>query len=134
MLNLSYSVKGADQVAQDLGRFRLDSIQAEVAAILDDMAKEAAHYPPELPGQRYVRTGTLGRGWTGGQTMFPQKSATELEALRENSTPYGPNVQGAQDQAKIHQGRWKTTEALMADWEARVAQRVEQAIVKVLPR
>ena len=133
MLNLSYSVKGADQIAHELGRFRLDSIQAEVAAILDDMAREAAHYPPPTGGS-YVRTGTLGRGWTGGQTLFPQKSATALEALRENSVSYGPVVQGAQGQAKVHQGRWKTTEALMADWEARVAQRVEQAIVKVLPR
>lgn len=134
MINLSYSITGANEVIQDLARFRLDAIQAEVGAILDDMAKEAADYPPELPGQRYVRTGDLGRGWTDGQNMFPQSGPTMLEAVRENSVSYGPEVQGVDDQAKIHQGRWKTTDALMADWEARVAARVEDALEKILPK
>ncbi len=96
------------------------------------MADEAAVYPPPTGGG-YQRTGNLGRGWTDGETVFPQSSPTMLEAVRENSVPYGPNVQGAADQAEVHQGRWKTTEALMSAWEDRVAGAIEEALERLLP-
>lgn len=134
MINLSYSITGAREVADELDRFRLDRIQADVGAILDDMARDAAQYPPELPGQKYQRTGRLGEGWADGQSMFPHSSPTMLEALRENSVNYGPFVQGAQTQRAAFAGRWRTDEQIMADWEARVADRVEDALEKILPR
>lgn len=132
MIDLSYRMDGLDDVALLLRRIRLDAVQSAVGDAIDDMAREAADYPPERAGQRYVRTGTLGRGWTEGQTLFDLQGQTALEAVRVNSTPYGPSVQGREDQAKVHQGRWQTVEALMEAWEAHVAQRIEDALGRAI--
>ena len=133
MITVSYKVKGADQVMRDLDRLRLDALQSTIDRIMDEMAADAAVYPPPTGGS-YQRTGALGRGWTGGDTLFPQSSPTMLEAVRENSTSYGPYVQGAEDQAQAHQGRWKTEEQVMTAWEDRVASAVEDALDRLLPQ
>ena len=58
-------------------------------------------YPPERPGQRYKRTGRLGRSWkvsTRGQSV-----------VIENTAPYSGYVVGdgaGQRQAWTHRGRW----------------------------
>lgn len=129
---ISYTVTGVEAVQAELNKIRLDTIQDAVSAILDDMAAEAAQYPAPPPESTYKRTGQLGEKWTNAQTTFVQSSATVLEAVRENSTPYGPYVQGAETQAQVHAGRWKTVESLMADWEARAAERIEEAIGRLV--
>lgn len=54
-------------------------------------------YPPELPNQRYVRTGTLGRGWRG--------SAAGQVVTLENPVAYAGAVYGPNQRA-IFAGRW----------------------------
>lgn len=134
MITVSYNVKGADQVMRDLDSFRLDRLQSDIDRIMDAVAADAAVYPPELPNQRYVRTGDLGRGWTGGSTLFPQSSPTVLEAVRENSVPYSGDVQGASSQRAIFAGRWATDEDIMERWEDRVASAVEDALDRLMPQ
>jgi len=131
---ISYRVKvtGVDAVIKELQGIRLDRLAGVVDGVLDLIAADAAEYPPELPGQRYIRTGDLGRGWTNGQTLFPHKDATQLEAVRVNSVDYAPDVMGTGQEA-IFQGRWRTNEQIMDQWEGRVAQLIEDALVKVLP-
>jgi hypothetical protein len=133
MIGVTYKVSGAKEVADDLSRFRLDAIESEVGRILDEMAAEAADYPAPPVGSTYVRTETLMRGWLESSPIFDTQ-ATSLLAVLTNSTPYGPFVQGAEDQAAIHQGRWKTTDALMGEWEPKVTERIESALDRVLPR
>jgi len=132
---ISYRVKvtGVEPVIKELQGFRLDRLAGVVDGVLDLIAADAAEYPPELPGQRYIRTGDLGRGWTNGQTLFPHKDATQLEAVRTNSVDYAPYVMGDTDQAAVHSGRWQTDQQIMDAWESRVAQLIEDALVKVLP-
>jgi hypothetical protein len=71
--------------------------------VLTDWAKLLAVYPPERSGQQYVRTGDLGRGWSGAK---PFRRGVE-RGIR-NVVPYVKWVQGDDTQAKVHQGRWKT--------------------------
>ena len=68
---------------------------------LDDLADVALPilraYPPELPGQRYQRTGTLGRGW--------RASAAGAVITLDNPVSYAGAVYGPNQRA-IFAGRW----------------------------
>jgi len=132
MIGVTYSVAGTDEVQRALAAFSLDAIKSDIADVMDELAGDAADYPTPPPGSTYVRTNTLGDGWLSGQTLFSQSGPTMLEAVRENATPYGPYVQG-EAQAKVHRGRWRTTEQMMDAWEDRVAQAVEAGIDRALP-
>jgi hypothetical protein len=55
-------------------------------------------YPPERPGQRYVRTGRLGQGWRG--------SAAGQVVTLENPVDYAGAVYGDSTQRAAFVGRW----------------------------
>ena len=131
MIDFTYHVKGIDLVLRELASLRLDALQGDVGDILDDIAADAANYPPERPNQRYVRSGDLGRGWTESEPLM-QGDATSLLAVLTNSVSYGPFVQGTEDQATVHAKRWRTTDQIAAAWEDRAAQRIEQALGKLI--
>jgi len=130
MIQVTTHITGVEEVRRDLARLRLDAIQAEVGAILDDMAEDAASYPPERPNQRYARTNKLHDGWLDAEPVFDLQGDTLLATLT-NPEPHGPWVQG-EDQAEIHVDRWRTTEQIMDAWEARVAARIEDALDRVI--
>jgi len=132
MISYKVKVKGADEVIKQLQGIRLDRLAGVIDGVMDKIMADAADYPPELPGQRYIRTGDLGRGWTDGVTLFPHKDATQLEAVRTNSVDYAGDVMGTGQEA-IFEDRWRTNEQIMDQWEARVAQLIEDALVKILP-
>lgn len=68
-------------------------------------------YPPELPGQRYVRTGNLGRGWQyGGAQHEPDGASLHIF----NAVPYAPDVYGDTSQRAVFAGRWLTRSQLVA--------------------
>lgn len=133
MLDITYSITGVTETIADLQRIRLDAIRPDIQDILDEMAGDAANYPSQPPSSTYVRTGDLGRGWTDSMPTIDLSSDT-LVATLTNSTPYGIYVQGSEDQAKVHQGRWRTADKIMDEWEARVVQAVESGLDRILPR
>lgn len=131
MIDLSFHVKGTDLVLRELAGIRLDAISGDVGDILDDIAQDAADYPPERPNQRYVRTGDLGRGWTESEPMM-SGGITSLLAVLTNSVSYGPEVQGTEDQKAIFADRWRTTDQITAAWEDRAAARIETALGRLI--
>jgi hypothetical protein len=82
-------------------------------------------YPPERPGQRYKRTGRLGRSWkvsTRGQSV-----------IIENTAPYSGYVVGdgaGQRQAWMHRGRWW----LMRDMVDEKRPELKRMMVQMLTR
>lgn len=56
------------------------------------------HYPPPRPGSPYIRTGTLGAGWTVSQRG-------PLQHRLANPVLYATYVVGER-QAWMHRGRW----------------------------
>jgi len=70
-----------------------------------------SQYPPQRYSTDYVRTGTLGRNW--GIKVRPY--ATFVDGFVENPVEYAPYVQGAETQAKVHQGRWPTTRSALTE-------------------
>jgi hypothetical protein len=129
MITVSYNIKGADVILRQLDGIRLDAIKGDVMTLMDDIAADAAKYPP--PVGSYVRTGDLGRGWADSEPMMSGDS-TSLMAVLTNSVPYGPFVQGAEDQAQIHAGRWRTTDQIVDAWEDRAAARIEAALGRLV--
>ena len=128
VISIAYTVSGVEAVLADLARIKPENAGAIVVDYLrDTLAPDAATYPPELPNQRYVRTGTLRRGWLEAEPTV-SASGTDLLAVLENSTTYGDYVMG-DAQAAVHQGRWRTVDMLMDAHEAGVAQAIEQGLV-----
>lgn len=74
-----------------------------VVATTDWLGKKA--YPPELPNQRYRRTGTLKGDWHWGQRGTGAWAITN--AANQGKGIYSRLVVGdASEQAKVHAGRW----------------------------
>ena len=131
MLTVSYTITGAVEVQRDLARLRLDALKGDIADILDDIAADAAQYPAQPSDSRYQRTNNLRDGWLDSQPVF-DTDQDSLLAVLANHVGYGPFVQGIEDQATIHAGRWRTTDAIMDAWEGRVAERVEDALGRLI--
>jgi hypothetical protein len=129
MIGITYKITGAEETRRSVAKIRLDALQNTVASILDDMASEAGTYPAPPPGSGYQRTNDLHDGWLDSEPVFQIDSDTLLATLT-NPVPYGGYVQGAEDQAEVHQGRWRTVEALMDAWEEKATERLEDALMQ----
>lgn len=85
------------------------------------IAKVASIYPPEHPGQRYVRTFNLRDNWN---PIPPVRIGGAWAAGAENDTSYASDVMG-ETQQPVHQNRWRTVDAIAAAEEDNVASAVE---------
>ena len=94
-------------------------------------------YPPERPGQRYVRTGRLAEGWASAEPSYTP-TPSGFSATMENPTSYGPYVQGGQDddphQAWMHAGHWTTDDEIVHDDEPQIIQYFNEATDRLAKR
>ena len=95
-----------------------------------NLVPSLTNYPPELSGQRYIRTGDLGSGWTDAQPQWVTLSSG-FEGSLDNPTPYSPEVQGAKDQATIHAGRWATDQQIVDDHALDTERIYDQALQQI---
>ena len=76
--------------------------------------ERAKTYPPELPNQRYIRTGTYGRSFKiaklGNGVIGARIESDAVQRGRHYTVYVGGNAMG-RGQARIHNGRW----AVIAD-------------------
>lgn len=104
MTQLSITVNNAELV-----RKGLQDLSAEIPKIgrlqiyrtEQNVVRRMKMYPPERPAQTYIRTGTLGGGWT----ITPNTNGYTIR----NDTPYTKYVVGnayGLEQAWMHTGRW----------------------------
>lgn len=101
---LSYSWQGIEEAQRRIMRLAsLSGLESELETGADTIVEEAQIYPPERPGQRYVRKERLKRAWRRGDA---RRDGGSLVVNVTNDTPYGLFVQG-DEQAEIHRGRWK---------------------------
>jgi hypothetical protein len=64
----------------------------------------------------YTRTGTLGRSWTSPDSRRVEVGSDFAWGRTSSSgdiAPYNRYVQDAELQARVHQGRWETIQAVM---------------------
>lgn len=85
----------------------LPEIMEDVASMLYDRVQ---FYPPQLPNQRYVRTGTYRRSVY--QDSMPIRNGHRAEAgstgAIQNGRRYDAYLKDGRHQAAIHAGRWFT--------------------------
>jgi hypothetical protein len=116
-------VSGARECAGLLDDLAAYEARAEIDEISLEAQRKMREYPPELPGQKYIRTYRLRRGWR----RRPAQGGVDLV----NQVPYAPLVQGESQQAEIHEGRWQTEEEIAREMEQRLADRIERTIERM---
>lgn len=116
----SVRLEGDDKIREGLNRFSAalpDLTREDLRLALEAAKEKIIEYPPELPGQRYVRTGNYGRSFT---VDLDGLTATLKGSAYQNGKDYtvfvGGNAEGF-GQADIHYGRWP----VIADEAARAA-------------
>lgn len=119
-----------DAVRRRLLRLRaLEGLESELASAVDDDAlPDIRTYPPELPGQRYVRTYRLRESWKRGAV---QRLGRALRVVVRSEIGYARWVVGDRTQAPIHQGRWRTQSELRASIEPRIRARLARALKRM---
>ena len=110
-IEVKIDVIGDDEIKAIFGALaKGDFLQRPLANWAARMRAQIADYPPTLPNQRYVRTGTLGRGWVDRVSG----SGYGVKGVVGNAVSYAPRVQGAGTQEPIFAGRWKTDAEVLA--------------------
>lgn len=108
---------------------RLES--PDLSEVLEEESKRlvgiAQVYPPPPANSKYVRQNTLKDNWS---PIPASRTGGGWSAGAENPTEYGDYVMG-EDQAPVHQGRWKTTDQIAEAEETRIAAAVEQAMLRI---
>lgn len=125
-------IDGIDQLMHAFSRvLATETRAAPMQRLREKLVARLSKYPPPTGGD-YVRTGDLGRGWAAegavqvdatGTNQFADRVSVELS----NQVSYAPWVQDPEKQARVHQGRWTTTqEALDAETGPFVADLTEE--------
>jgi hypothetical protein len=122
-------IPNLDVLIAQLGK--LEDVIGELAEPTEETLKllkeRMQEYPPERPGQKYVRTDTLKNGWSEHIIL----SGDRLGVLR-NPTSYGRFVQSDIDQAWMHKDRWQTDKQVVDEKENEVVRIYERYLQKRL--
>lgn len=101
----------------------LRSVSGQARRILIDALSQ---YPEERPGQKYVRTNALGRGWQRSTPIDQGRGFQLVNAVR-----YAGIVQG-DDQGWAFRGRWQKASEIAHDHEEEILALYEAAIEGLL--
>ena len=138
------SIRGATIVRQGLQNLRAEVPRIGAQRIYEAMqrAKRATTaYPPELPGQRYRRTGTYGAAWdvvrnpsttaeSGGWSLVGRA----VDARGRDYTKYVSGSAYGTMQARVHQGRWVLVRDAVDAQVARLPKTIRAHIMQVARR
>ena len=100
---------------------------------IDTARDELRTYPPELPNQRYVRTGKRYRAtrveYLGGQSY---RLISDPSYKGRSADPYVLGDAYGQGQARIHQGRWALIKDVVEKSIERILTRVREEFNRIL--
>ena len=132
MTQLSISFNNAELVRkglQDLGAEIPKIGRLQIYRTEQNVVRRMKMYPPEVPGQTYIRTGTLGGGWM----ITPNSNGYTIS----NNTPYTKYVVGnayGLEQAWMHEGRWNLLRDVSDEEVAKLPEEIENEISVVARR
>ena len=122
-------IKGVTDAIQSLLKvdkaIRLDFVKtmSKATGIVNHKAQE---YAPKLPGQKYIRTYKLKRGWR------TEKATATRGIVANRGVPYAQYVQSSKSQAEIHQGRWNTEKDIVKQAEDKVQKLFDEVIKRTI--
>src|SRR3990167_2003442 len=100
---------------------------------IDTARDELRTYPPELPDQRYIRTGKRYRAtrvqYLGGQSY---RLISDPSYKGRSADPYVLGDAYGQGQARIHQGRWALIKDVVEKSIERILARVREEFNRIL--
>lgn len=132
---LTLRINGIEKVMAGFshaGRVIEEEIDDAFTTVMGDIVTDLADYPPERPGQRYVRTNNLERGWRNTPQRFAAQGMSI--ALRvTNPVAYVPYVQGPK-QVWWAKGRWTRTDEAIANNHSEIERAGEIAISNAAKR
>lgn len=104
---------------------------------LRDVASYLANYPPERPGQHYIRTGNLGFGWLAASAKTRLLGGLNFEVSVNNPVEYAGSVQGGQDnhpeqEKEFRERGWKSVDDALKATEQKAQKRLDAAVQKAL--
>lgn len=107
---------------------KLKDFKREMIAAKD----EARIYPSELPGQKYVRTGTYNRSFrfTGSNGSYTISSDAVQKG--RHYTPYVGGYADGVGQAEIHAGRWTLIRTAVERAMDRVKRLADEAFNRII--
>lgn len=130
-----------DDLAKDLGSLPQTigkAVQKAQEDDFEDVAKELAKYPPQLPGTKYIRTNRLKKGWLNSRPRINiLGSGANFTAELSNPVEYSGEVQGgAEDNPHqtndMRRRRWKTTDQVLKETEPKAQKRLDDAVQQAL--
>lgn len=126
---MSISIEGLDKLYKKFDRVKATSTlvpptQRAVLRIQRRMQK----YPPQRPGSKYDRKGTLGKRWT----VRVKRTGDAVQGKVGNATVYAPFVQSHQFQRRIHRGRWQTDQRVVREEERVIVADFKRTVDKAL--
>lgn len=116
-MNITIEMKGWDKARLKIAKLEDFKTGGEFVAntVIEHLKSNVPPYPPEVPGQRYVRTGLLGRSFrTDVHPMLNLISMKLSNVATQKGRYYPPwviskeRIGQAGPQARVHQGRWYT--------------------------
>lgn len=105
---------------------RLDGVEAILNDEADTIIALGQDYPPERPGQKYVRTFDIRDSYRKEPV---KRSGQAIEITIVNESEHAEPVIG-RDQAPIHQGRWKKLKTIGEERLSVIRTAVQAAVVK----
>jgi len=116
-------------LAASTGESLSDSLVGELVEAEPERLRQEP-YPPELPGQRYERTGVLAYSWE--QSKVGTGEWEIINAATQRGREYAEYVVGEpEDQADIHRGRWWTgREKLIEHFERYGPGAIEESLAR----
>lgn len=118
-----------DQAKQIIGQEYKKASDASLYLLVGDLKE----YPPEPFLSSYERTLTLGRTWAAATPTW-KTAANGFFGKVVNPTPYGPWVQGHQQQAWMHVLNWLTDEDALEMRTDDIQEQFEAATRRVVAR
>jgi hypothetical protein len=126
--------RGIDEIIRGFGVLPREvavTVRRALDPVWRDMKGALASYPAERPGQRYKRTGNLGRGWTEARPAYVVKADGGIDARITNPVSYTDQVQG-DAQMIWFKGRWTLASTIVTEFEGDITIAVERGCVAAI--
>jgi hypothetical protein len=130
MAEFSLTVEGVVGLTRKMlnARFVVSELTRANESTSDALHSRVTTYPPVRPSSTYERTGLLKSGWKS----TAREAGGVFVAESINAVDYGPYVQGMRRQAKVHRGRWPTTQHILTEQRQKIIGFYESAINNIV--
>lgn len=104
----------------------------EMRRYIEQARDQARTYPPELPGQRYRRTGTYFRSFRVTSVGRGYRLASNAVQRGRRYTRYVGGLADGSGQARIHVGRWLRIRDAVERAQQAIVQRAREMFADIL--